>query len=166
MYHVFKKNNQLCIYNPDQFRQFCISSGALTIFDNILQSVTTPRKSALRNEKNKKITVNIIYTLCFALSQQNNYLQQDQTRYFMLKNLNKEALDTERCLGNSCSSRKSYYMRQNIEKAHSEHLNTEIQKAISQQSLIVCVIDDYHAASTDYEGQPMRKHPKQSTCAQ
>lgn len=144
VFQIFQKNNQPCIYNPDQFRQFCISSGATTIFDNILQSVLTPRKSENRKEKNKKIAVNIIYTLCFALSQQNNYLQQDQTRYFMLKNLNKEALDTERCLGNSCSSRKSYYMRQNIGKAHIEHLNSEIEKAIRQQSLIVCVIDDYH----------------------
>ena len=36
-------------------------------------------------------------------------------------------------------------MRQNIEKAHTEHLNKEIGKAISQQLLIVYVIDDYHS---------------------
>ena len=66
MFQVFQKNNQPCIYNPDQFRQFCISSGATTIFDNILQSVLTPRKSENRKAKNKKIAVNIIYTLCFA----------------------------------------------------------------------------------------------------
>ena len=101
MFQVFGKNNQPCIYDPDQFRQFCISSGATTIFDNILRSVSTSRRSESRNEKNKKIVLNIIYTPCFALSQQNNYLQLDQTRFFILKNLNKEAMDTERCLGNS-----------------------------------------------------------------
>ena len=145
MFQVFRKKQpgMYCIYDPNRFRQFCIFSGATTIFDNILRSVSTSRRSESR-KKNKKIVVNIIYTLCFALSQQNNYLQLDQTRFFMLKNLNKEAMDTERCLGNSCSSRTSYNMRQNIKNAHIDHLNTKFQNAISQQSLIVCVIDDYH----------------------
>ena len=53
-------------------------------------------------------------------------------------------MDTERCLGNSRSSRTSYSMRQNIKNAHIDHLKTKIQNAISEQSLIVCVIDDYH----------------------
>ena len=35
-------------------------------------------------------------------------------------------------------------MRQNIKNAQTDHLKTKIQNAISQQSLIVCVIDDYH----------------------
>ena len=34
--------------------------------------------------------------------------------------------------------------KKNIGKAHIDHLNTKIQKVISQQSLVVCVIDDYH----------------------
>ena len=44
------------------------------------------------------------------------FLTKRQSMFFMLKNLNKEALDTERNLGNACSSRKVYYMRKNIEQ--------------------------------------------------
>ena len=134
MFEVLGKNPQSCIYDPDQFRQFCISSGARTIFDNILRSVSTSRRSESRNEKNKKVVVNIIYTLCFALSQQNNYLQLDQTRFFMLKNLNKEAMDTERCLENSCSRRTSYNMRQNINGIYlhgcSKHAETRLEQDV------------------------------------
>ena len=89
MFQVFRKNNQPCIYDPDQSWQFCISSGGTTIFDNIPRSVSTTRRSKSKKKKKQKIVVNITYTLCFALSQQNNYLQLDQTRFFMLKNLNK-----------------------------------------------------------------------------
>ena len=110
MHQEFRVKNQPCIYEPATFRQFCISSGALTIFDNVLSSVTGTRGSKKRSEQNKKITVNIIYGLYFALSQLNNFLQIDQSMLFMLKNLNKEALDTERNLGKACSSRKVYYM--------------------------------------------------------
>ena len=84
---------------------------------------------------------------------------------FMLKNLNKEAMDTERCLGNSCSSRTSYNIRQNIKNAHIDHLNTKIQNAISQQSLIVCVIDDYHCIRMDCVDQITRKYRRPNTCA-
>ena len=79
MHQEFRVKKQPCIYDPDKFQQFCISSGASTIFDNVLSSMTTSRRSTKRNEQNKKVTVNIIYTLCFALSQLNNFLQKDQS---------------------------------------------------------------------------------------
>ena len=59
-----------------------------------------------------------------------------QSLFFMLKNLNKEALDTERNLGNACSSRKVYYMRKNIEQSHEKHINDEIQNAIYKKSIL------------------------------
>lgn len=117
MHNHFQVNQEPCTCKPDEFRKFCIISGTKTIFDNILSSVSIPRRSENRNERNKKMTVNIIYKLCIGLNQLNNFLQKDQAAYLMLKNMNLEALDLERQLGNSCSSRTSYYMNQDIDNS-------------------------------------------------
>ena len=99
------------IYDPDESRQFCISAGAPSTFDNVLDAVATGRKSIKRVEKIKKVMVNKLYQLCFANNQLNNGMQKDHCKYLMLKNLNKEALDTEHCLGNSYSSRTAYNIK-------------------------------------------------------
>ena len=164
MHQEFRVKKQPCIYDPGKFQQFCISSGASTIFDNVLSSMTTSRRSTKRNEQNKKVTVNIIYTLCFALSQLNNFLQKDQSLFFMLKNLNKEALDTERNLGNACSSRKVYYMRKNIEQSHEKHINNEIQNAIQKKYLVVCVVDDYHCIHTKRRPEDVKVSDAKHMC--
>ena len=54
------------------------------------------------------------------------------------------SLDTERCLGNSCSSRKAYDMREDIEQTHYEHLSNEIKKVIQEKYIVVCIVHDYH----------------------
>ena len=164
MHQEFRVKKTPCIYDPDTFRQFCISSGASTIFDNILSSVTTSRRSAKRSEQNRKICVNIIYTLCFALSQLNNFLQKDQSLFFILKNLNKEALDTERNLGNVCSSRKVYYMRKNIEHSHQHQINDEIEKAIQGNYLVVCIVDDYHCIHTKRRPEDVKVSDAKHMC--
>ena len=132
------------IYDPDEFRKFCISAGAPSIFDNVLASVTTPRKSTKRIEKLKKVTVNVIYPLCFAVNQFNNGMQKNHSVYLMLKNLNKEALDTEHCLRSSCRSRTAYYMRESTDQLHEQNFNKEIDNAIKGGYLVVCIIDDFH----------------------
>ena len=82
------------IYDPDEFRKFCISAGAPSIFDNVLAAVATPRKSKKRIEKIKKLRciyqkLRCIYWLCFANGQLNNGMQKDQCKYLMLKILTK-----------------------------------------------------------------------------
>ena len=144
MYQSFKVKKMPCIYDPDKFRSFCIASGATRIFDNILQSTSTPRRSTKRNEENKKIAVEVIYKMCFAKSQANNYLQKDQGAYFMLKGMNQEALDTERRLGNTCSSRMHYYLQQNIDNSHEQQITTAIEEAAREAQLIICIVDDFH----------------------
>ena len=50
----FSVNRQPCIYDPDTFREFCISFGAPTIFDSILASVIILRKSEKKMRKRMK----------------------------------------------------------------------------------------------------------------
>ena len=88
--------------------------------------------------------VNKLYQLCFASNQLNNGMQKDHCKYLMLKNLNKEALDTEHCLGNSYSSRTAYNIRKNIDQLQKKNINQEIDKAIEGKYLVVAIIDDFY----------------------
>ena len=71
-------------------------------------------------------------------------MQKDHCEYLMLKNLNKEALDTEHYLGNLCSSRTTYNIRKNIDQLQKKNINQEIDKAIQGKYLVVAIIDDFH----------------------
>ena len=53
MHQEFRVKKQPCIYDPATFPQFCISSGALTIFDNVHSSVTSTRRSEKSEQKKK-----------------------------------------------------------------------------------------------------------------
>ena len=54
MHLNFQVNGLPCIYDSDTFREFCISFGAPTIFDDILASVITLRKSEENETKQNK----------------------------------------------------------------------------------------------------------------
>ena len=47
-------NKQETVYDPDKFREFCISAGATKLFDTILGSIASFRHSADRTCLNKK----------------------------------------------------------------------------------------------------------------
>ena len=53
VYTEFITKKETHLYDPDTFREFCISAGA-TMFDNILSAVTTSRHSSDRIDLNKK----------------------------------------------------------------------------------------------------------------
>ena len=56
---VFKKAET--VYDPDSFREFCISAGATKLFDTILDSVTGSQHSTDRIHLNEKRVVSFIY---------------------------------------------------------------------------------------------------------
>ena len=58
-------------------------------------------------------------------------------------NLNKEAMNTERQLGNTCSARTEYRMLQEAESKHRRMLNEAIREAIEKEWFIVATTDDY-----------------------
>ena len=60
-------NKAETVYDPDRFREFCISAGATKLFDTILDSVTGSRHSTDRIQLKKKRVVSFIYNLCYCL---------------------------------------------------------------------------------------------------
>ena len=57
MYNAIVINKQETVYDPNRFREFCISAGATKLFDTILGSITSFRHSADRTSLNKKRVV-------------------------------------------------------------------------------------------------------------
>ena len=101
-----------------------------------------------RHQTNKNIVVSILYKLCYALSQKCNFLQKDNSLFMISNNLNKEAMNTERQLGNTCSAHTGYRMLQEAESKHRHMLNEAIREAIKQKWFIVATIDDYMSIKT------------------
>lgn len=80
------------LYDPDSFREFCISAGATKLFDTILGSITSFQHSTDRIRLNKKRVVSFIYNLCYCLSQTCNPLQMDHALYLKSNQINQEIL--------------------------------------------------------------------------
>ena len=92
MYHEFTISSQAPIYDPEEFKAFCISAGATTIFDTVLAVMTSERHSEDRIKTNQQRTVAILYTLCFGLSQVCNWLQTNNAIFLHQSNLNQHGL--------------------------------------------------------------------------
>eukprot|EP00112_Aurelia_sp_Birch-Aquarium-sp1_P017527 Seg4073.2 transcript_id=Seg4073.2/GoldUCD/mRNA.D3Y31 product="hypothetical protein" protein_id=Seg4073.2/GoldUCD/D3Y31 len=148
MLQVFGKEGQSPIYDPSEFEDVCIQSGATTIFNNLAMAVCTNRQTEGRHCKNKKIVVSMLYHLCFALSQRCSFLQKENTLFMLTKNLNKEAMNTERNLGSTCSASTANRMLYEAEAKNSMIVNNAIKEAASNGWLIVASIDDYMSIHT------------------
>ena len=98
-------NKAETVYDPDSFREFCISAGATKLFDTILDSVTGSRHSTDRIHLNKKRVVPFIYNLYYCFSQTCNPLQMDHALYLKSNLINQEGIETEHIMGHACSRR-------------------------------------------------------------
>ena len=96
MYLELTISSQAPSYDPEEFKAFCISAGANTIFDTVLAAMTTERHSEDRVRTNQQRTVAILYTLCFGLTQVCNWLQTDNAIFLHHSNLTQHGLDTVR----------------------------------------------------------------------
>ena len=92
-------NKAETVYDPDSFREFCISAGATKLFDTILDSVTGSWHSTDPIHLNKKRVVSFIYNLCYCLSQTCNPLQMDHALYLKSNLINQEGIETEHIMG-------------------------------------------------------------------
>ena len=54
VYTEFVTKKETHLYDPDTFREFCISTGATKLFESILSAVTTSWHSSDRTDLNKK----------------------------------------------------------------------------------------------------------------
>ena len=103
IYSNFIVKKEKPIYDPTKFKAFCKSIGAIHIFDHIMAAITDKRHCPNKNLLNELRTVSIIYKMCYSLSQQCNIMQIDQSLYLDSSNIDKEGLETQHQLGNTCS---------------------------------------------------------------
>ena len=148
------------IYEPQKFREFCISAGANKLFDTILSAVTTPRQSTDRTNLNQKRVVSVIYNLCYCLSQTCNPLQIDHALYLRSSQVNQEGMETEHITGNSCARRTINNIIQDMSESHYQSFETFVTQAIEQKWLLVLVIDDYTSVHT--KRRPLDEKPSEA----
>ena len=146
MYHEFTISSQAPIYDPEEFKAFCISAGATTIFDTVLAAMTSERHSEDRIKTNQQRTVAILYTLCFGLSQVCNWLQTDNAIFLHQSNLNQHGLDTVRQMGGSCCRRLAGNLLNHLSNSNHQKISELINDAIQHQ--LVLVIDDFTSIHT------------------
>ncbi|XP_066016602.1 uncharacterized protein [Pocillopora verrucosa] len=77
------------VYDPDSFREFCISAGATKLFDTILDSVIGSWHSTDHIHLNKKSST----------------LQMDHALYLKSNLINQEGIEAEHIMGHTCSRR-------------------------------------------------------------
>ena len=76
--------------------------------------------------------VSVIYQLCFGLNQRCNSMQNDNMLFMITENLNKEAINTQRRLGLSCSSQTAYCHLRNAEQSYRNVIESAIKEAIEK----------------------------------
>ena len=148
MYHEFTISSQAPIYDPEEFKAFCISAGATTIFDTVLAAMRSERHSEDRIKTNQQRTVAILYTLCFGLSQVCNWLQADNAIFLYQSNLNQHGLDTVRQMGGSCCRRLAGNLLNHFSNSNHQKISELINDAIQHQWQLVLVIDDFTSIHT------------------
>ena len=131
------------IYDPVQFRQFCIDAGAPNLFPMIRSLMSSPRRNERRQSVVDRLTMNIIYSLCFGLSQKCNFLQKDFSIFLRTENLNREALNTARQLGVTCTSMTERSHEAKLIAAYEHEIDEVINTAIQNQHLVIAIIDDF-----------------------
>ena len=136
------------IYDPDEFEAFCRRAGATSIFTNMFSSVCNDRQSTARHQRNRKAVVAILYKLVYTLSQRCNLMQKENTLFMITNNLNKDAINTERSLASTCSSRTGNRMLQESEERNSKLVNDAISDAAENGWLIIASIDNYTSVHT------------------
>ena len=141
MYRTFQTSGT--IYSPEQFRQFCIDSGAPNIFDAIRNLTSSERRKERRKLELEKLTMNIIYTLCYGLSQRCNFLQKDFSAFLLSENLNRPALNTARKLGVTCTGETGRVQEATSIAAYEMEVDEIINRAITEGPFIIVIIDDF-----------------------
>ena len=141
IYSELVANKGIHIYQPEMFREFCISAGATKLFDAILDAITSGRHSAERINLNKKRAVSVIYNLCYCLSQACNTLQTDHALYLRSCNMNQEGMETQHIMGLSCARRTVNTIAKSLSDNHCNSFKNFIQDAIEHKWLLVLIID-------------------------
>ena len=87
--------------------------------------------------------------MCFSLSQLCNTHQIDHALYLSSNNVNQEGMDTEYQLGNACSRKTTGTILKNLAKTHGKEVDILITEAITNEWLVVLIVDDYTSIHTN-----------------
>ena len=164
IYSELIANKGIHVYQPEMFREFCISAGATNIFYSIPDAITSARHSAERIDLNKKRTVSVIYNLCYCLSQACNTLQTDHALYLRSCNINQEVMETEHIMGLSCARRTLNTIAKSLSENHCTVFKHFIQDAIEHKWLLVLIIDDFTSIHTKRRPQGDKASEVTSMC--
>ena len=130
-------NKGIHVYEPESFRQFCITAGFTKLFDTVLSAITSARHSSERIILNKKRVVSFIYNMCYCLSQACNPLQIDHSLYPRSSRINQKGLDTEHIMGLSCARRTVNSIVNTMAENHYQSFQNFIQDAVKNKWLLV-----------------------------
>ena len=164
IYSEIIANKGIHIYQPEMFREFCISAGATNIFDAILDAITSARHSAECINLNTKRAVSVIYNLCYCLSQAWNTLQRDNALYLRSCNINQEGIETQHTMGLSCARRTVNTIAKSLPENHCKSFKHFIQDAIENKWLLVLIIDDFTSIHTKRRPQADKASEAKSMC--
>ena len=140
-------NKQETMYDPDRFREFCISAGVTKLFDTILGSFTSFGHLADRTCLNKK-RVSFIYNFCYCLSQTCNPLQIDHALCLRGNQINQEGIETEHIMGHTLAQRTVNNVVNTISESHFKSFDDFITEATERKWLIVPIVDDFTSIHT------------------
>ena len=157
-------NKQETVYDPDRFREFCISAGATKLFDTILGSITSFRHSADRTCLNKKRVVSFIYNLCYCLSQSCNPLQVDHALYLGSNQINQEGIETEHIMGHTLARRTVNNVVNTLSESHFKSFDDFITEATERKWLIVLIVDDFTSIHTKKRPQKDQSSEAKTMC--
>eukprot|EP00112_Aurelia_sp_Birch-Aquarium-sp1_P019588 Seg4870.3 transcript_id=Seg4870.3/GoldUCD/mRNA.D3Y31 product="hypothetical protein" protein_id=Seg4870.3/GoldUCD/D3Y31 len=160
MYRTFRSSSR--IYYPEVFRQFFIDSGAPNVFQSIRTLMSAERRNTKRKAELDKLTMNIIYTLCYGLSQKCNFLQKDFSAFLLSENLNRPALNTARKLGVTCASETGRVLETSSIAAYEHEVEEIIDKAIEEGHFIIVIIDDF--TTIDSHRRPGSEQTSNAKC--
>ena len=164
IYREIVVNKGIHVYEPESFREFCITAGATKLFDTVLSAITSARHSSERIILNKKRVVSFIYNMCYCLSQACNPLQIDHSLYLRSSRINQEGLETEHIMGLSCARRTVNSIVNTMADNHYQSFQNFIQDAVKNKWLLVLIIDDYTSVHTKRRPQGEKASEAKSMC--
>ena len=143
-HHIYREFHQSTpTYDPAKFRQMCTECGATTIYDVIQSLMSSTRRNEKRKSDIEKLAINVIYILCYGLSQKCNFMQKDFSLFLMSENANTAAFDTARRLGVTTTAATGRTFEANAIAAYEKEIDEVIDNAIKERFLIIAIIDDY-----------------------
>lgn len=164
MYRKFIVGKEQPIYDPHEFRKFCFSSGAPTLFNTMLAAVSSSRHAQKRIDLNEKRIVTLIYNMCYCLSQQCNTLQLDHALYLHSSHISQEGIDTENQMGNTCCRRTMDSNLNSLATQSLQQLNSFLLDAIRNEWLLVLITDDYTNIHTHRRPKGSRRTTANNMC--